>query len=123
MFAKMRTNLGDRLDSLRARYETLHAQALVELEEAEFAQRRLLMGAEQSIALFSEIAAKTFEQARLCDEAIYALFVDRVNPLIFRGSVKKAERFADECEAILAATAADKLKAQQLARAHFSGNQ
>lgn len=123
MFAKMRTDLGDRLDSLRARYETLHAQALVELEESEFAQRRLGFGAEQSTALFSEIVAKTKEQSRLCDDAIHALFVERVNPLILRGSVKKAERFADDCEAVLVTTATEKLKAQQQARARFSGNQ
>jgi hypothetical protein len=123
MFAKMRTNLGDRLASLRERYEVLHAQALVELEDAEFAQRRLGTGAEQSIELFSEIASKTQEQSRLCDDAIYALFVERVNPLIFRGSVKRAERFADDCEAVLVATATEKLKAQHQASAKFSGSQ
>ena len=93
MFAKNREQiLGDRLDSLRARilrrcmrrHWLNSKKPSLPNAGSSWAQNRALLYSQR-------LPPRTFEQARLCDEAnLMRCLVDRVNPLIFRGSVKKA---------------------------------
>jgi len=121
IFTGLRVRLVARLECLKLRYFSIGKRALDYLEEAEFAQRNILITSGETIAVLEEIIGKTSEQRQLCDDAIEHLAIKRSNPLVFRGAVKKAEKFADQCEAVLDQIDAAKQWGREAFRKRFEG--
>jgi hypothetical protein len=94
-------DLVDRLSKLMDRYEIILERAMDWQSKAELAQRLGVNPAGPDPLIF-EIQSKVNEQLGLCGESITLLLKDRAFPIMFKKSVKKAEAFADQCEAVLA---------------------
>ena len=101
MFEKTRSELVSRLKALLDRFETICDRATNVRGEGELAVRLGLGDDGQSLPLLNEIIAKAGEQAGLCGKSITLLLVDRAFPPMFKRGVSKAEKFAEQCEAIL----------------------
>ena len=100
MLERMRSNLTTRLAILIGRFDQIDSRAQKWQDDFSFGVEAG-MGPNDSLPTVCEISTKANEQADLCSQAMDELLERRAFPLIFRNAVKRAERFADQCEFIL----------------------